>query len=75
MVAKLRAQGLMLEADAEGQQAQSLEPKRKHEQRMAQIEHYIRLIRSGNILIAGKTGEELLSFFKETGDMVLANNN
>lgn len=63
----------MLEADAEGLQGQNLDNKRKHEERMASVDHLANLMRTNKVIIGGKNGEDLLNFFKETQDMVFAN--
>lgn len=41
---------------------------------MAQIAHYQKLMKENKIIISGKNAEELLNFFKETGDLVNSNN-
>ena len=61
---------MMLEADAEGAQAQNLDNKRKHEERMNQIQQQVKIMKDKNIIISGKNAEELLSFFKETGELI-----
>lgn len=64
---------MMLEADAEGAVSASLDNKRKHEQRMQQIQHQIQLLQENKVIVSGKNAEELLGFFKETGDLVNSN--
>ena len=71
-VAKLKTQALILEADAEGAQANNLEAKRKHEQKMKLSEEMANLVGTNKIILSGKQGEELLNYFKDTTDLVNA---
>lgn len=65
----------MLEADAEGTQAQNLQNKRQHEERLASVDNFVRLVKDNKIIIGGKAGEELLGYFKETQDLINQNGN
>jgi len=44
--------------------------KRKHEQRMKKTDNLRLLMKDNQIVIGGKSGEQLLDYFKETGDLV-----
>lgn len=55
--AKLRTQALILEADAEGANAQNLDNKRRHEQRMKLAEDMTELVKHNKIILSGKQGE------------------
>ena len=59
-----------MEADAEASQANNLDPKRKHEQRMNQSANMADFVKEKQIIISGQNADELLGFFKETGDLV-----
>ena len=73
--AKLRQQGVIAEAEAEASQAASLDPKRKFEQRMKMTENLQQMIKSNKIILGGDNGEQLLSFFKDTTELVNLNSN
>lgn len=61
---------MLKEADAETDQANNLERKRKHEQRMKKTDNLRMMMKDKNIVIAGMNGEQLLDYFNETGLMV-----
>jgi hypothetical protein len=66
----MRQQGVMAEAEAENSSAASLDPKRKFEQRMKMTQTLQDMIKNNKIIIGGENGEQLLSFFKDTTDLV-----
>lgn len=68
--AKLRQGGIMAEAEAESAQAANLDPKRKFEQKQKMAENMRQMIATNKIIVSGESGEQLLSFFKETTDLV-----
>lgn len=67
---KLKSQALSIEADAESAQSANLDPKRKHEERMALAENLKQIAALNKMMITGKNAEELLGYFKDTNDMV-----
>lgn len=69
-VAKLRSDGQIKEATAEENFANNLEMKRKHEQRMRKAGNLGKMMKNNKVVISGKNGQELLDYFRETGDMV-----
>lgn len=70
LVAKLRSDGQIKEAEAEGSNANNLDFKRKHEQRMKKTDNMSNLMKDNKIIIGGKSGEQLLDYFNETSEMV-----
>lgn len=52
--------------------ANNLDPKRKHEQRMKYTQDLTQMMGDSKVILSGKQGEELLGFFKETGELVKA---
>lgn len=68
--AKLKQQGVLAEAEAENANAANLDPLRKFEQRMKMTENLQTAIKNNKIILSGENGEQLLSFFKETNDLV-----
>ncbi len=74
IVAQNKLNAYTLEADAEASQSANLENKRKHEQRMKVASNNSAIAKNNKIVISGKNGEDLLSFFKETNDQVFALN-
>eukprot|EP00347_Sterkiella_histriomuscorum_P009605 403340568 len=71
--ARIRQVGVGAEADAEGQQSQNLQNKRQHEEKMSSISNMAKMMRENNIVIGGKTADELLSYFKDTQDIIEKN--
>lgn len=67
---KLKQQGVMAEAEAENTHAANLDAKRKFEQQMKMTDNMSSMIRNNKIVLSGETGDQLLSFFKETTDLV-----
>ena len=61
---------MIKEADAETEQANNLELKRKHEQRMKKTDNLKLLMKDKKIVIAGSNGEQLLDYCNQTGLMV-----
>lgn len=61
---------LSTEADAEAVQSGNLENKRKFEQKMKTAENMAILAQNSHMVISGKSGDDLLNFFKETTDLV-----
>jgi hypothetical protein len=59
-----------LEADAENDNQNNLQMKRKHEQRMKKTDNLRELMKDNKIVIGGHSGEQLLDYFKETGELV-----
>ena len=70
--AKLRTQALIQEAEAEGNNAQNLDNKRRHEQRMKLAEDMSDLVRNNKVVLSGKQGEELLGYFRDTTKLINA---
>ena len=68
--AKQRSAGILLEADAETDQANNLDLKRKHEQRMKKTDNMRMFMKDNNIIIGGESGEKFLDYFNQTGLMV-----
>ncbi|CDW91625.1 UNKNOWN [Stylonychia lemnae] len=68
--AQQRLKGQLQEADAENDNQNNLQMKRKHEQRMKKTDNLRKLMKDKSIVIGGQTGENLLDYFKETGEMV-----
>lgn len=69
-VAQNKAQASTRESEAELAMSGNLENSRKHVERMKMTANLTNLSAKGKIVISGKNGEQLLSFFKEIGDMV-----
>ena len=66
----LKQQGVMAEAEAENSNAANLDAKRKYEQKMKMADNMSSMIRHNKIVVSGESGESLLSFFKDTTDLV-----
>ena len=64
--ASMSKDGFNKEAEAEVQFAQNLDGKRKHEERMVSVDNWVNIMKENKIIIGGKTGDELFSYFKET---------
>lgn len=52
-------------ARAEGQAQSYLEPQRKHEEAMEKVSVLERMARNARMVISGKNGEDILSFFRK----------
>ena len=63
----------MAEAESEASQAVNLEGKRKFDQKMKMAENMKKMVETNQMVIGGANGEELLSYFKETADLVSTN--
>jgi hypothetical protein len=68
--ANLKQQGVLAEAEAENANATNLDPLRKFEQKMKMTGNLQTAIKNNKIILSGENGEQLLSFFKETNDLV-----
>lgn len=68
--AKSRQTGIMQEAEAENTHAANLDGKRKFEQKVKMAENMAKMIATNKIIVSGENGENLLSYFKETNDLV-----
>ena len=59
-----------MEAEAESSQANNLQSKRKHQQRMAKTDNLRMIMQDKNVIIGGDNAEQLLNYFNETGKLV-----
>ncbi len=69
-VSTLKSSAMLIEAKQESQSSTNMIPKREHEERLLKQGALKGVMRTSNTVIAGKNGDEILSYFKDANNVI-----